>query len=240
MKVFCVFLSMLMLLGLVGCTDVEKTNKNIVAQQDVAVLTVWLDDEGFVPGISQSEMIDKMKGYTHNGRWSVGDFPGVHYDGQNGGGYDATGGEYGFANDFSASNDRTTAVYTNSFYTRVPLDGLTLPLGMGFDDTLHYVIEKLGIGIKLPSEFTPDGGNDYTMTLYEDERYTLVFKNLNFSEGLIITKAPYELIFTENYTFTRDSGSVSNVTRTMKLLFKPDEDMLYEFGVIIRESYNLT
>ena len=31
MKGLCVFLSMLMLLGLAGCTDVEKTNKNIVA-----------------------------------------------------------------------------------------------------------------------------------------------------------------------------------------------------------------
>ena len=237
MKGFCVFLSMLMLLGLVGCADVEKPN---ITQQDVAVLTVWLDDEGFVPGISQSEMKDKMDGYTYNGRLSVGNIPGVHYDGQNGGGYIANGGKYGFNNDFSASEDRTTAVYTNSFYTRVPLDGLTLPCGIEFDNALRDVTEKLGIAIKLPSKFTPDGGTDDTMTLYKDERYTLIFKNLNLSKEPIMTEAPYELVFTENYTFTRENGSVSNVTRTIKLSFTPDENMLHEIGVIIQESYNLT
>ena len=156
------------------------------------------------------------------------------------GGYDANGVNFGFANDYRASQDGTTAVYTNSFYTRVPLDGLTLPLEMEFDDALCDATAKLGIAIKLPSNFTPDGGTDDTMTLYKDERYTLIFKNWNLSKELIATDAPYELIFTENYTFTRESGRVSNVTRTIKLLFTPDENVLHEFGVMIQESYNLT
>lgn len=240
MKGLCVFLSMLMLLGLVGCTDVEKSNKNIVAQQDITVLTVWLDDEGFVPGMSQSEMFDKMDSYTYNGRSVANAAVGCFYDGQYGGGYDANGVNFGFANDYTASQDRTTAVYTNSFHTKVPLDGLTLPFGIEFDDALCDATAKLGIAIKLPSNFTPDGGTDDTMTLYKDERYTLIFKNSNLSKEPIITEAPYELIFTENYTFTRESGRVSNVTRTIKLLFTPDENVLHEFGVMIQESYNLT
>ena len=78
------------------------------------------------------------------------------------------------------------------------------------------------------------------MTLYKDERYTLIFNDWALSKEPITTDSPYELIFTENYTYVRGNGRVSNVTRTIKLLFTPDANVLHEFGVMIQESYNLT
>ena len=51
---------------------------------------------------------------------------------------------------------------------------------------------------------------------------------------------PYELIFTENYTFTRESGRESNVTRTVKLTFTPEDKVLHEFSVEVYENYKLT
>ena len=78
------------------------------------------------------------------------------------------------------------------------------------------------------------------MTLYRDERYTLVFKNFLLSKEPIEVDIPYELIFTENYTFTRESGRESNVTRTVKLTFTPEDKVLHEFSVEVHENYKLT
>ncbi|MBR3838778.1 MAG: hypothetical protein IKJ75_03510, partial [Clostridia bacterium] len=55
----------------------------------------------------------------------------------------------------------------------------------------------------------------------------------------ITTYSPYELIFTENYTFTREDDRVSVVTRTIKLAFANDEKALCEVNVKIQENYNL-
>lgn len=236
MKQLCVFLSAFLLFTLVGCNNIEISNST---KADITDFTAWLDNEGFVPMMSQSEMIAKMDSYTYNGQSVHYATAGCYYDSEYGGGYFANGENFDFANDYKRSEDKKTADYTNSFYTKVPLDGLTLPLGIEFEDTLRDVMAKLGMTVDLPSDFTPDEGTDVTMTLYKDKRYTLVFKNLYFSKEQIKVDVPYELVFTENYTFTQESGRESNVTRTIKLTFASDEDMLHEFSVEVRENYKL-
>ena len=239
MKRFCVFLSLLMLFGLVCCTDVENSNKNTVTELDMTLFTAWLDSEGFVPSMSQSEIMQKMDIYIYNDE-SVNDATlGYFYDGKYGGGYSAFGEHFGFHNDYTASKNGKTADYSNSFYTKVPLDGLALPYEIEFGDTLRDALRKLGIAQKLPSNFIPDKGTDSTMTLYQDERYTLVFNNFTLSKESIETDAPYELIFTENYTFTRGGGIESNVTRTIKFAFTSVTNKLHEFSVKVNENYPL-
>ena len=239
MKRICIFLSLLMLIGLVGCADVENSNKNIVPELDITVFTEWLDSEEFAPVMSQSKLLQKMDSYTYNGV-SVNDAAvGYFYDGQYGGGYSANVEEFGFNNDYTESQDGKTANYSNSFYTKVPLNGLVLPFGIEFGDTLYDALTKLEISQKLPSDFIADEGADSVMTLYQDERYTLVFNNLKLSKEPIETDAPYELIFTENYTFTREDNRESNVTRTIKLAFEDDLNELHEFRVRINENYPL-
>lgn len=260
-KLIALFLPLVCVLFLISCSqqgqqgitnatlsdlrvDTEPSGTNYpigevqLAELDITVLTAWFDSEGFVPEMSQSKMIEKMGSYIYNGETIADATIGCFYDGPYGGGYDANGENFGFNNDYTAVEDGNAAVYTNSFYTKVPLDGLTLPFGIEFDDSLRDAMAKLGITIN-PANFTTDSGTDNTITLYKDERHTLIFKNWNLSKELIATDAPYEMIFTENYTFTRESNRESAVTRTIKLAFTPDENMLHKFSVEIQETYKL-
>ena len=256
-KLFALFLPLVCVLFLLSCnqqeqqkttettetTDTSDTDSPIekvqLAELDIATLTVWLDNEGFVPALSQFKLIEKMGSYMYNGKPIEDATIGYYYDGPHGGGYDAGCENFGFSNDYTASEDGESAVYTNSFYTKVPLDGLTLPFGIEFDDSLSNAMLKIGFAVRLPADFAPDDETDNAMTLYEDERYTVIFKDLTYSKDQITTVAPYELIFTENYTYVRGTGRVSNVTRTIKLAFTSDESVLCKFNIKIQENYNL-
>lgn len=221
------------------CISEESKSINKIPETNLAVFTSWLDREGLVAGMWQSELVNKMESYTYNGQPIPGAVIGHYYDGLYGGGYVAQGEHFGFKNDYTASEDEKTADYTNSFYTKLPLDGLRLPFGIEFEDSLNDVMAKLGITMDLTSSFTPDDGTDIVMTLYRDEHYMLVFKNLSLSEDQIESDIPYELIFTENYSYTRNDGRESNVTRTVKLTFTHDDKLLHEFSVKIRENYKI-
>lgn len=238
-KLIALILALVCVLFLISCSQQFTTNPTPIIKPDITVLTAWFDSEEFIPPISQSKMIEKMDTYTYNGKSIYDATLGFYYDGQYGGGCAANGESFGFCNDYTASKDGKTVEYTNSFYTKVPLDGLTLPFGIEFDDALGDVMAKLGTTIRLPANFAPDGDADNTMTLYKDERYTLIFKDLTLSKEPITTDSPYELIFTENYTYTRKNDIVSIVTRTIKLAFANDEKALCEFNVEIQENYNL-
>lgn len=238
-RITTILISACMLLFFSSCEKDELEPINTIPDADIPAFTAWLDSEGFVPGLSQGEMIQKMETYTQNGESVANQLTGLHYDGYNGGGYAASGEGFGFRNDFQASENGKTADYTNSFYTKVPLDGLHLPCGIGFEDTLHDVLDKLDINSDPSANFTADEGADTVMTLYRDDRYTLIFKNWYLSKEPIEVDIPYELIFTENYTFTRESGRESNVTRTIKLTFKPEEKTVYDFSVEVHENYKL-
>ena len=230
MKRLCALLLVALFFVLVGCSNVKEG--------DITDFTAWLDSEGFTPSISQRDMIEKMGGYTYNGQ-PFDASCGIFYDSLYGGGYTVYGEEFGFTNDYCVSEDRKTADYTNLFYTKVPLGGLTLPLGIEFADTFQDVLLKMGITEKLPSEFGSDEGTDAEMTLYKNERYTLVFRNLYLSKDLNQVDIPYELVFTEKYTFTDERKGENNVTRTIKLTFEPNEKVLHEFSVTIQENYKL-
>ena len=239
-RITMILISTCMLLSFASCEKDELEPINTIPDADIPAFTEWLDSEGFVPGLSQSDMIEKMDGYTNNGQSVANTATGYFYDGYNGGGYAAGGENFGFRNDYQASDNKKTADYTNTFYTRVPLDGLALPCGIEFEDTLRDVLDKLNISSDPSANFTADEGSDIVMTLYRDERYTLIFKNWLLSEEPIEVDIPYELIFTENYAFTRESGRESNVTRTIILTFKPEEKTVHDFRVKVHENYKLT
>ena len=239
-QITTILISACMLLFFSSCEKDELEPINTIPDADIPAFTAWLDNEGFIPGLSQGEMIQKMETYTQNGESVANQALGLHYDDYNGGGYAAFSDNFGFRNDYQASDNKKTADYTNTFYTRVPLDGLALPCGIEFEDTLRDVLNKLSISTDPSASFTADEGSDTVMTLYRDERYTLVFKNFLLSKEPIEVDIPYELIFTENYTFTLESGRESNVTRTVKLTFTPEDKVLHEFSVEVHENYKLT
>ena len=236
-RITTILISACMLLFFSSCEKDELEPINTIPDADIPAFTAWLDSEGFVPGLSQGEMIEKMDGYTNNGQSVANTAAGYFYDGYNGGGYAASGENFGFRNDYQASDDNKTADYTNSFYTKVSLGGLTLPFGIEFEDNLQEAMSKIGIASDPSVNFIADEGFNIALTLYRDERYTLVFKNWYLSTEPIEVDIPYELIFTENYTTTREDGRESNVTRTMKLTFKPEEKTLHDFSVKVHENY---
>ena len=234
-----IFISACMLLSFASCEKSPEPVNNI-PDTDITAFTAWLDSEGFVPGLSQGEMIQKMESYTQNGE-SVANAAGLFYDGYNGGGYAAGGDNFGFRNDYQASDDNKTADYTNSFYTKVPLDGLTLPVGIEFEDTLRDVLDMLSIATDPSANFTADEGSDIVMTLYRDDRYTLIFKNWYLSKEPIEVDIPYELIFIENYTYVhiRADNRESSVTRTIEFTFAPETKTIDTFRVAVHENYKL-
>lgn len=136
-RIITILISACMLLSFASCENDELEPINTIPDADITAFTEWLDGEGFVPGLSQGEMIQKMETYTQNGESVANQALGLHYDGYNGGGYAASGDNFGFRNDYQASDDNKTADYTNSFYTKVPLGGLTLPFGIEFEDNLQ-------------------------------------------------------------------------------------------------------
>ena len=190
----------------------------------------YLDDKGFCVGTSQNDLISQAEQYTYNGKAVIEYVPGVFYDGPHGGGLDMNGELFGFSNNFTASDDNTYADYSNRFYTYVPLEGLTLPYGISFEDTAATALQKIGLDLKARDlkEF-PTG----TMTLCSEGN--------SFLELTKSARAPYVYVvkYTENYQATHQDERKTNLTRTVTLSFGAESDQLGFFEISVNEKYKL-
>ncbi|MBQ7830286.1 MAG: hypothetical protein IJ345_08455 [Clostridia bacterium] len=194
----------------------------------------FLDYEHFVPDISQGNYIYQMGNYSYDGTAITDLIPLCHYDGPLGGGCEALGELFGFRNDYTEAEDGKSARYTNSFYTKVLLDSLTMPYDVTFEDTLTTVLQKLGFAVDPYKDFVSDKDAEGIMTLYRDDKSSIVLKLA------CETEAPsYELIYTENYTITSREITVF-VTRSVTLMFNNGENKLEMLCVSVDEDYSLT
>ena len=229
MKYLSLLLSVLLLISLAGCNGVN------ISEAEITDFSTWLDREGFVPSMSQSDLKNKMKGYIYEGKSVADSVRGDYYDGGFGGGFTGTNKNFYYGNDFAISGDKKTADYTNSFSTKVPLDNLVMPFSIEFGDTLLDVMHKLGVGTDPSSNLSIALGLTYATTLYKDNRYSLVF---NYSKNTANPSAPYELVFSENYVFPCSADKTSNVTRTITFTFSSEGKTLYQFSVKVHETYD--
>lgn len=234
MKRFCViFLAALLLLS--GCGKKKTGPVALISNETADTFSAYLDQEHFVPELSQGAMIDQMTKYSYQGT-PIGELcTGFHYDGISGGGYNAFGEDFGYLNDYSQTSDGKYADYRNRLFTKLPLEGLSIPFGITFEDDLCQVMEKLGYPIDPVTEFSPDYPYDTLMTLYRDEDATV---ELTDYTGSSVTTFSYELRYTETYSYLQSSGkTIATVTRHVILRFAPETYQLSYLELEVSEHY---
>jgi len=211
----------------------ERITKNIS-------FSGFLDGENFVAGLGQGDFLAQMGKYRYEGI-KLSDSMGLfHYDGEYGGGCGVNDKYFGFANDYMATEDGKSATYSNRFYTNIPLEGLTLPHGITFDDTLKTVLRKLGIIIDLKEDSVSDKENTGKITLRSDGTSSLELTNCLLSSDTIGKPLyDFELKYTENYQTTRKDGRISDVTRYIIMSFTDDNNKLGKFDVAVVEKYEI-
>jgi hypothetical protein len=120
-------------------------------------------------------------------------------------------------------------------------NGLELPRGIKFGDSLKEVFEKLHIG------YDPYKLGEYSYThndafqgtlLYNDYATSFVFKSYAMSKAPIEYEYSHVLVFTEKYTVMRSDGRESAVTRTMTLFFKAYGHTLGKLSMRVEENYD--
>ncbi len=237
--------------GIYGITDeinimeyieeiISKATKKDYTAIDLTAFSQYLDNENFVPGLSQSEFIDQVDKYSCEGDPLSEITMGMYYDGDFGGGYKAMGEKCGYENYYVAANDRKTASYSNSFYTDIPLDDLTLPCGITFDDTLSTLLKKLGVNFDPKDDFISDKENEGTMTLKSDEGSELkLVNNLLLADESDKPLYDFTLRYTEKYKTTRGDGKESDVTRTVIIFFTDENYKLGRLELSVVERFDI-
>ncbi|MBQ8439907.1 MAG: hypothetical protein IJX19_04540 [Clostridia bacterium] len=221
-----------------SCNTKEPPEEaDVSVEESLASLSQFFVNEGLVPGLSQRDMRLNMEKYSYQGEKLTEIVAGMHYDGLSGGGLSANGELFGYNNDYDHPQDSDYANYNNSFYTKVSLDGLTLPLEISFGDSVATVIEKLGF-----AEDALDGlvlGEE--KSLYHDGKIgvTLLYNGAleETPNSTNDSKFSYVLQYKKMYESTRASGNPVTVTETMKLSFVGEGDPLAYFYVEVNENY---
>lgn len=200
----------------------------------------YLDDVNFVSGLDQGDFIAQVGKYRYDQKAVTEIVGGLHWDGNLSSGWRAVGASFGFVNDFTVTEDREYANHSNSLYTSVPLDGLELPFGIYFDDTITTALQKLEIDMDLQSGFVWDEDNVGTMILYRDDRSSLQLTNNTRLKTSSMLHYDYVLAYTENYQSTLEDGRETSVTRHVILSFSGDHNKLglLEISVNDKIKYN--
>ena len=212
-RIFTAIALILCLCMLAGC----KAPSNVREDFSADGFITFLDNENFVPGVGQGDMIDQLEAYCYNGEPLS--FTGYHYDGDRGGGFDAQGERYGMLNDFKVDEGQGTATYTNRFYTCVALEGLELPYGINFTDDLDTVLSNVGI-LKSAAQLTED------VRLWQDG-----YREMKWQ------KESHTLLFTQEYAIAMADGRPRKVVRTVAFSFQPETNLLSKAEMSVVESY---
>ncbi len=222
-----------------GTPGSDAPIENRVSPTVLRTLSDFLDNAHMVPGISEGEWIDQMGQYRYRGEGLPDTVTVESYDGPGGYGCIGAGERYRFSHDYRFPDESGHAESSGAISTEVELDGLTLPCRIQLDDTLDEVCRKLGMDEDPLSGFVPDTDSEAEMTLYRDDRFTLVFVNRRHSGASAGASAPYELVYTECYVTTRVDGSEADVTRGIQLFFS-EEGELVRFGMRVSERFYTT
>jgi len=252
-KHLALFIALVCILSLSSCINVDKPNidngttENTVESGTINInpeyaktinnFSKYLNKEGFVPGLSQSQFIELMEKYSYNGEKQTI----AQFDGLQGSGCLIYGEQYSGSNAYGTTLDKKYANYWNSFNTRVALDGLVLPYGLCFDDELSDVFRKINISLDPYGGFVLDKDSNMDMTLLRDDKSTLVLSNKTLTKESTEVNNSYELIYTETYQITRKDGSDATVTRTITFTFSSNEsgNKLNSFNMKVNEYFPL-
>ena len=222
-------------LGLFSMSITEDlgVSETDASAQTPSVLSAYLDEQGFVAGMSQAELIAKAE------EIEGGELIGMHWDGVNGGGWQATcgwqnGGTIAYyENDYRAYEEEKYAVYSNKVTVIAESEGLNSPAGIRFSDTLPDVLKKLSVEGDPINVFTPDPGRTDVMTLFAEGNVTLKLSRVTD------LGTPTRLEFVETSTRTLDDGRVDTVVRRITFSFADGNGTLNNYMISVTERYPL-
>ncbi len=237
-------LALLMVFSFVSCggnkeNDSSANEKGYVPKEKTD-FGAYLDEAGFVPGMTQTVFLDKMEGYCYDGQPITEIAIGHYYDSEDGGGYRASDQLFGFSNGYIVEEDGKSSVSINKFYTHTALEGFSLPHGITFEDTLEEAFEKMGLSDNPRENFVADKGSDTEMTLASTDGWRLVFKNLKLTKDPVDYTNPYRIYYSETYTLSLENGKRATVTRDIELCFFDDgfgdKNTLESISIMIKQS----
>ena len=115
---------------------------------------------------------------------------------------------------------------TYIFRVNCPLEGISLPCGINFEDTIESALKKLGTDLDIDKDFVPDEGfEDYTeeydtiMTLFKNETSHLILNDFNRTRTPMEYAYPYVISLTEEYEVNDEKFGNKNIKRSIGLYF---------------------
>lgn len=197
---------------------------NRIPDTDVWQFAHFLDREGFVGGMTQGQLLDLAEKYAEGLDPSI--VPVFwHYDGEYGGGCEASGELFGYKNDYR--NEDGKVRYENSFYAKVEIPNLDLPCGIRYGDKFAEVLDKLSIDRNIYFRYN-SGTNIENLPLYNDGKATLTLVNWALTPMPVEMLYHYELIYTD---------TTDTLTRTVKLSFTSGDNRLARIDIKTVDEY---
>lgn len=212
--------------------ELPKEEFPVSVEETMAELAQFFVEENFVPGLSEWDMRSAIDQYSYQGKKISESVSGYYSCGDGVACLDANGDLFGYSNRYIRSQDTNVVDYTNLFYSKVPLDGLTLPLEIAFGDSLETVCKKMGL-----SEDCREGlVSGEKKSLYQNGQVTVT---LLYDEAAKESSSVYSYVleYQKVYESTRASGTPVTVTETMKFSFEGEGDPLAYFYVEVYENY---
>ena len=220
MKKTAAFLMALLLLA--GCLSTLAGCGKRYTPSD---LSAYLDKEGFVAGLCQTDLEAVVKRYT-----AINDLEEYRYDDLDNRGWKIWRNQYRFSFTVRENVDENTAtVNLNLAASTVP--GLSLPAGIRFSDTADKILKRLSLKFDLKNDFD----SDYKVLWEEgDKRFYALQMN-----GCVIPEdgiGHFRFQYSEVVPLSLPDGSENTVRRTLAFYFDDVNSKLGMFSMSITED----
>lgn len=193
---------------------------------DKSVFSDWIDAEGLVPHMDNENFDKVIARYSLDGS-AVSEIASItEYCANPGSYYSATGDGFSFVN----KTELLSKWYyqTNSITVRTPLSGMENPLELDFEITYGEVLAKLLADFDPDTDFVPDAGNRYEMTIYEGIADRLYLKHKG---------SEFFIIYTQAKVYRHSETKLINVDRKVVLRFRGEERELADIHLEMVESW---
>lgn len=228
------FILLILIIGLCACSSGavdphEREQDDEIHSKILLTFKNFLDKEGFVSGLTQQKLIlEIVPKYKYKGK-TIDKLTSSHnWDDKSGGGWTAGDERFGFSNSY------VDGTYSNRFYTTLPLDGLVIPFGIKFGDSIAKTLSKIGIDFD-PADFVPDSDNPWEMTLISENETAVIYSDMR--EGVYYkadSDYPYCIYFVESTSEKAENGNVKTVDRCIYFSF--DDKGLMKFEIWVTEK----